>query len=472
MNLSDHVSVSLRERICKAFLGYEYPALVAILTLVGYMTGLELYLSVFNMLLLSVGIIACGSLLPIIPTVSMFLFGISMQNSPESHVGSDYYLRIETLLAYAIAFLIVIVAAVYVLRKNGTISRETLRGIPFPAAAIILSAAFLLNGALTEEWGIENTVYGVILIGLYFLYFYFMYLAVKREHGEHVVSYLIFTTAMTALVLVVETFHLYLTREGLFVDGSIVKEEILYGWGMWTMAGQFIAMTIPLCFLGVMRGKFVPFYFTVATLALAAAIMTLSRNSLLIATLAYALSAIGCCFFGKSKRLFRILVPTGAVLIVILAIIFRERIFTVLSDYFNRGFSDNGRFELWEHGINSFISSPIFGKGFFGIQRELPQGCTEGFSFYPRMMHNTPIQLLGSMGIVGFIAYGYYRVMTALPFLRRPSLEKTMLGATLLVIIVGSLIDNFLFLYKHMLFYPIVLAATFKLWDEEKDTLK
>ena len=85
------------------------------------------------------------------------------------------------------------------------------------------------------------------------------------------------------------------------------------------------------------------------------------------------------------------------------------------------------------------------------------------------MMHNTPIQLLGSMGIFGFLAYGYYRFETLRPFIKRPTLDKCMLGATLLVIIVGSLIDNFLFLSKHLLFYPIVLAVAFKLAESEGD---
>ena len=83
------------------------------------------------------------------------------------------------------------------------------------------------------------------------------------------------------------------------------------------------------------------------------------------------------------------------------------------------------------------------------------------------MLHNTILQLLASSGIVGLVGYGVYRAASLVPFIRKPSLEKTMLGLSILIVLVGSLADNFVFYIPHMLYYPIALALAFKIYDDE-----
>lgn len=448
------------------FLSYKYPLTVAAITLAGYILGIEFYLNFINMLLLAVGIIMTRSALPIVPVLTMYLFSISPKNSPESHFGSDFYNDAWVICTVAVLFLACVTLSIFVIWKNGALSSFSLSELPIFGGALLLSSAFLLGGAFSGEWEIENLLYASMLIAVYFVVFYFFHFGFKAENKDTVLKYLVYTGAAMALVLTVETLHLYITSEDIIKNGEIVKEEVLFGWGMWTMAGQFLAVTIPLCFLGVMRERRWWIYFTLASLALISVIFTLSRNALLIGGAVYLASAILCCFFGKHKWAFRIAALCAFLTLCLIFIIFRREILTALSDYIERGFSNNGRFALWKHGIVEFFDSPLFGKGFFGLQRELADGTPEGFSFYPRMMHNTVIQLLGSCGIFGFFAYTVYRISTLLPFFKKPNIEKTMLLFTLAVVILGSLIDNFLFLPKHMLLYPIVLAAAFKIAKE------
>lgn len=445
------------------FLGTGYPLFVGVLTLVGYVTGAEMYLNAVNMLLLSLGVLITRSALPLIPAFSMYIFQISTVNSPEEHVGSLYYHSPVVIGVMIGGILLVLITLVYIIAQKGGFSKQNLLSLPLLTPSFLLASAFLTNGAFCPEQSFADVLYGAIIAAEYFLIFYAFFIGLRGESAERLIDYTVFSAAVMALLLSAETLHLYLTREGLFKGGEIVKEQILYGWGMWTMAGQHLAVTIPLCFLGVMRRYKTAFCLTAATLAMISTVMTLSRNALLVGGAAFVLCIGAACFIGKSKRLLRRILPFGIGTLLLILIAFGGRIFTLLQDYLRRGLSDNGRFELWAHGIESFLTYPLFGKGFFGIQRELSHGCAEGFSFYPRMMHNTVVQLLGSMGITGLFAYGYYRYKTLFAFIRRPTLEKTMLGATLLVMIAASMIDNFLFLPKHLIFYSIVLAVAFAL---------
>ena len=451
---------------CNFFLSHKYPLTVAFITVLGYSFGLEFYLNLLNMLLLAFGILKTRSALPLLPVVSLYLFSISPKNSPESHFGSDFYNNAAVVSVIAVMFLACIILSLLVMRDGGVFSSLSLSDFPLLKSSLWLSGAFLFGGLLSGEWEAENLLYGGLLIAAYFGIFYFFHLAFKNENGHTVIRYLIYTAAAMAVVLILESLHLYLTNENIIKNGEIVKEQVLYGWGMWTMAGQFLAVTIPLCFLGVMKQKHWWIYFTVASLALLCIVFTLSRNALLVGGAIYILCVAFCLFFARQKRAFRIAVLCVFSIALLIFFIFSEEILTALSDYIERGFSNNGRFKLWEHGIKAFLEEPLLGKGFFGLQRDAQGGTPEGFTFYPRMMHNTQIQLLGASGIFGFLAYTVYRIGTLLPFFKKPSIEKTMLLFTLAVVILGSLIDNFLFLPKHLIFYSITLCALFKIAKE------
>lgn len=442
------------------FLGASYPLLVAVITVAGYISGLEFYLNILSMLILYYGILATSSVLPLAPVITMYAFSISPRNSPEPHFASDYYHSPARIFIMALTLVIAIILALFVTAERGGF--QSARPLPLARSVILLPLALLLGGSLSGEWEIENAIYALIIVALYFGIFYLFFFGFLGEEREKVVSYLIHTATAMALVLIIQTAHLYLTSDSLIVGGKIVKDEVLYGWGMWTMAGQFLAITIPPCFLGVMKMKRWWIYFIIATLALLSIVFTLSRNALLVGGAVYFISLLLSCFYSKHKKVLGISSLLLFLTLLLSLIIFSKEILTALSDYIERGFSNNGRFALWEHGIKKFLDSPLFGKGIFGLQREIDGGTPEGFTLYPRMMHNTVIQILGSLGIFGLFAYSVYRTESLVPFFKNPSVEKTLLLLTLLVLIIASLIDNFIFLPKHLIFYSITLAAAFR----------
>ena len=214
-----------------------------------------------------------------------------------------------------------------------------------------------------------------------------------------------------------------------------------------------------------MRGKGWFLYFTFATLSYIFAVLSMSRNAFLFSTLAYFLCMVISCLRAENKKFFRIFFLMGVILVSLFGIMFFEEIRLIFSDYFSRGFSDSGRFALWRLAIETFSMSPLFGSGFYGFFTD----AVFEYSSFPRMAHNTVFQLLSSMGIFGIISYGWYRIETLKVIIKRPSLPKTMLGISMLVFLLGSLLDNFVFNIHPALYYTFALAIACRI-DLEKET--
>ncbi len=447
-------------------MGPIYPAAVCALVVLGYITALEFYFNAVILLTLSVGLLVCRSVRPLIIVLLTYIYQLSIDHCPSIPSYSDYYFTGARFVIVVLMFVLVAAAAVVFFIKNRILGAQTLRRLPLLLPSAVLGAAFLLNGAFGGAWSGASFVYGLMQLVGFFLVFYLFYLGLKNEDGGELLDYFVYISALVAAVLVIETVYVYISG-GVIVDGSAVKDNILYGWGIWNTAGQGLTVTIPVLFCGVMRSRRPWFYFSVATAALIATAMTLSRSSLIFALLGYLAGCIICCFFGERRRVFRVLVPAGAVAVLGGAVLLREKIFTVLSDLLERGLSDNGRYELWSYALDSFLEAPVFGKGFFGL-------VTDSFvtaDFLPPMIHNTPLQLLAAMGAVGLLAYIYYRIETVRLFLCRPSLGKTMIGISLLTLLGQSLLDNFIFYIHPMFYYSVALAVVCR-QESENDLSK
>ena len=279
-------------------------------------------------------------------------------------------------------------------------------------------------------------------------------------------------SALLSLLISLELLWLYLTDSALIAGGKIIKERIVFGWGIWNTAGSILASTIPLFFLGAVRsGKM--FYLLGATVAYVSAILTLSRNALILSTVIYFLCLFIAIVRGNIKRQARAFACTIAIAATSALAKYSRPILSLLGDYIDRGLSDNGRLALWRAGILDFLSAPLFGRGFFGTSAP-----PDFASSLPGMLHSTPIQLLASSGIFGTLSYLFYRAET-LAIALRPTPdapaphERFLLSLPLISILLGSLIDNFVF-YPHQMLLPSLALAIICLanaQNKNKDTI-
>ena len=440
----------------RAFLmSNAYPPLVCVLVLFGNLTSLDYYVNFLVVGLLLLSLIICDSVKPVIIIALTFIYQISIPHAPSYPTYSDFFFSgwrkpVSIVIISLIAF-----GLIYFFVKNRIYANLTPKKTPFLFSLTAFSVALMLNGAFSPDWTYKNLIFAFLNTLVYFFLFLIFYHGLSgSEKTQDLVKYFAYISLLIALVIICEMAHLFITEERIFVDGAIDKERVALGWGIWNLIGTSLSVLIPVLFLGVMNNRYPWLYFAVATLTYVFAVLSMSRNALVFSTLAYGASVLICCFAGKYKKVFRIITLLGIGALILFGIVFFGKIKMILGDYFERGFSDNGRYALWQLAVDTFKKSPVFGNGFYGFFTD----AVFEFGAVPRMAHNTVLQILSSMGIFGIIAYFWYRVETALPFFRRPTLVKTMLGISILVFLFGSLLDNFVFNIHPPLYYLVALA--------------
>lgn len=440
------------------FNGKWYVATVCAMVLLGHLAALDFYTIILGALLFTVALLTCDTARPAIPFVLTFVYQLSVKNSPGFPSFSSYFFR-GWRIALIVVFGVILLAGLvcFVLRTR-MFSHLRFKDAYLLIPLLVLSAGFVLNGAFSPEWSASSLLFGVLQAVAYTMLYLFFLCGLRGEDTDELTDYFITVSAFSAVLLILQVAGVYLTSDSIIADGSVVKESIVFGWGIWNTAGVCLAVLIPMCFLGAYRAKKPYAYLALAAITFGAAVLTLSRNALLFGGIAFAVCIIICCFGRKNRRVFVCVTVAGVLLVIGGLFLFRERIAVILSDFLERGFSDNGRYVLWETGINNFLSSPIFGVGFFAFVSD----TFETVTFMPDMAHQTIVQLLSCMGIVGLASYGFYRFKTLTLFLKRPSVEKLLLLCSVLVLLFESLLDNFVFYFLPLFHYTLSLVIAEK----------
>lgn len=453
------------------FEGKLYPFTVALAVLLGHITALELYFGIAVLLAASLALVVCDTIKPFLPTLLTFVYFVNLKHTPGVPNWSDYYTRLYVLIPVICCFIILAAAAGFFVVKN-IVPVFKFKTAPLFTPLVILSAAFLLNGAFSSGWKFASLVFGFAEVAVFFLLFYLLYYGIKNEDPIKLFDYVTYLSLLIAMVLVGEVVFLFLTNDRLISEaGSIVKEEVLFGWAACNPMGFSLAVIIPLLMRGAMTSKYSLVYLGAAIVTWVSMVLTMSRNALIFGTLGLGISFLIGAFFGPRKRrtLFRIVLAVGAAAALFGTLILWNKISAVLADFLSRGFSDNGRFTLWKNSFDNFLKSPIFGRGFFDWGE---MDVYESATFVPTMSHNTFFQLISSMGIFGTLAYGYYRVKTVAPFIKKFSFDKAMLLLPILVTLGASLLDNFIFYFYTAFLYILLLAIAFRMREREEGSEK
>ncbi len=450
-------SLSL-ENIRAFYMGNIYPVLICFIVALGSISGLEFYFNILHTAL------ACGafwiskSIRPLMISFLTYVMQVSVKNSPFFPSYSDYYFsgwRLVFVIAIACAIVISLVAFVV---KNRVYSKVSFNNTPCLLSLLLLSSAFLTNGLFSGQWKLGNIIFAFANIAVYLLIFLLFYHGFSEdERAEGISKYFAYISMLVSFVISAEIVAHFITADNVFIDGSINKVAMALGWGIWNLVGVSLSVLIPVIFYGMHVNKYPWLYFAAATLTYVMALLTMSRNALVFASLSYAVCVIISCFKGKNKCVFRIITVVGVALVIVLGVLAWDKIQELLRDYFERGFSDNGRYALWRAAFDNFLNAPIFGMGFYGFNVE-----TDVFGPLAKQAHNTVLQLLSATGIVGFSAYAYYRFSAVKPIFKKPTFTKSMMAISIAVLLFGSLLDNFIFNIYPMFHYTMSLVIIHK----------
>ncbi len=430
-----------------------YPIFIAVLVLAGHVFSIELLTSIILLISVGLGLMLCYDLKFLISPLVMFIFTFSQK----SVASGKYYSRpyIIAMIAVGVALVILFVFH-FVYYRRELDFKAFLKSKLFIGIAA-LCASFLLNGILNfENYKLGNIIYALIITASLGLVFFVFQINLKSDGKTK--EYLFFVLYLTSIVLTLELFLSYIYQVE-FNNGEIVKESLLVGWGMWNNIGGMLAFLLPVHFYFATTAKrfSYAFYFT-GIISYGAIVLTLSRSSLLFGSAIIAICAICSCFIGNNKKTNRIISLCVLAFGFVCVIALWDKIANILGDYLSRGFDDNGRFDIYKHGLQGFLSHPIFGGGFVNDYKL----DYEFIKFLPFRYHNTIIQLMAGCGIVGLISYLYHRYTTVMLLVKKRSVFSLFSGLCIASLLLCSLLDNHFFNIYPLFIYSIILVVNEK----------
>ena len=440
----------LKTNLLSFFNGYFYPLFVAFLVFIGHTFSLEIIALCIIFASAIVSMLICDDLRATISLFLMTLFTFSFKTYKSGWLASASFAVFASILLLS---LIAGVVIHLVLKKKKQQLLTALKS-PLLLGIAILSLSFLLNGFFNfSEYLAINAIFAILLT--VFLAVVYIIFSAGLNKNRDTIDYLMYTLYIVSILLILQMLVLLIRDASYFPDGSIDKNTLILGWGMWNNIGGMLTMLLPVHFyLSATKKHGFIFYFT-AVLTYITIVFTLSRSSLLFATIISVLCVVIICIKGQNVRINRIITAALAVVALFGVILLWDKLSSLLSSYINQGFSDNGRFEMYKHGLNNFLSHPIFGGGF--------GSCIEdnfGHGIEPNRYHNTIIELLATCGIVGFGAYVFHRYQTVkLYWARKKSLKCTFLFISILALLLTSLLDNHFFNLYPTMYYVIMLCV-------------
>ncbi len=463
------------ESIKRFYASGYYPAIVALLAVLSFCTQCDILFVSIALLLTAAGLLVASDLKPLMPMMLYFCFFICLSHSPSEQAtmnpaypengGSRYYLRPEAWIPLLVFGLILVAAYAVNAKRTGHLYRVFTKRTGLLLWSLPLAITLLCNGIGSPIYTPKNLLIGFLTafcwIFLYLLYYH----GLEKSHETFL--FFLKCCAFAAAALILQLLYVYLTyREQIFLPDKLNIVPLRFGWGIKNNFGGMMALLLPSCFYLAAKEKRGWLYYLLGVLSYAAIVMSFSRSALLVGTCLFLLCLVTMCCVGhhkKSSSVFLFLVLVGGALFLYFSL---RNGGSVLAHYINKAFDDSARFELWKSGFEQFREQPFFGIGVYGIRFDSWSGIG-----MPGYLHNTPLQLLASGGLLCFLAYFLYRARTVHLFLKKMTLERLFLGLMLAALLGTSLLDNHMFNIYPAFYYAIILALAEHDYEEKTHTL-
>ena len=450
-----------------------YPILFGIICVVSSLSTVELYIPLIW--LLAAGVIFSAlftdDLKVFFVPFLMIYYAIGMDNE-ESFVltNGDVFARFDTrgLVHFAICGTVLFAFFLWKFISLGAVKKIIEKRGSFFAGIICLDVAFLLNGAFSATWVPINIFYGFLNAAV-LTAVYFIFLGIFRT-SKNAIPYLCKTMIcfgfMVLLQIFIECIKLYEVDKFFYRDalGAIIgvaRHNIILSWGISTIIGAAIVTVIPAVFYFARNAKFGILFYIMGFAFWAMTFVTNTRSAMLCGFVVLFACIFICCKSGvnkKNSRVFMAVISCFAFICggALIALIDVSALIEEFVSFFRLDAGSSGRVGLWKNGLIDFVNFPIFGSGF-------DHGGTAGgivySNVYSNMYHNIIIEMLGSMGLVGIVAFLIHIYEIIRTFLCRISGNKSLLLLTPILILAMSLFDNFFFYPNFQIIYAAFLAA-------------
>lgn len=305
---------------------------------------------------------------------------------------------------------LVLAIAVFVVRnvKNKIARKKFVMGKMF-FPQICVSIALLLGGAgIVEKSNYLDALPICIALGIGVLFVYLLYCNfAKTENNIDVYAYFAKVLMFIGVAVGIELVAL-IVRTGVSPSGWSAYGGWNTGWGNRNNVATFLLICAPMGIYLSTKRRFPIVYILISMFEYACLIMTLSRGGILFG----AIAGIFALFFSivKANDRKKQIISWAVVVVaagVVLAI-FKDLTAGVVESILNRvnveGDYTSGRFDLYREAWKLFKQYPIVGGGMGHVGTNAGMKNDMGLYWF----HSTLFQILGCMGLVGVLAYGYY----------------------------------------------------------------
>jgi len=284
--------------------------------------------------------------------------------------------------------------------------------------ALIGAAAACTLGGLgfisSKEYFAGVSLYHMGALGVGMLVAYlFLSMAVKEDTSGQLPVFVANVMVMIGLFAAFMVFHHYVANLPQVLEH---KQILAFQWR--NNASTYLMLALPFPFYKAFRK---PPCLIAALLMYLAILLTGSRGGMLFGTVELAMCVLFVLLADKRRRLFYLLLAGAltALLIAALPLLFGF-FWPVMQRFLEGAFAGEQevRMGLYQRAVQDFLSHPVLGTGLgYMGNRDVHPSKEFALCWY----HCAPLQIIGSMGIMGALAYAYYYFVRLKIFLRRRS---------------------------------------------------
>ncbi len=350
------------------------------------------------------------------------------------------------LICIGIAFLSLVAYTLKIL----ILERKTIKKGKMYLGIAISSVAFLLGGVI----GRFNIITTLTVFAFCVLSFVCYFLS--RNRTQNLSKYLGYLFIVGAIFLTIVICIGRLSLVGTIFIGKPEGELFFFSAQPLNTASVFIMLGIVGCYCLGCGKKFDYLYFLLSLVLLFAVVLTCCRTIMLISALAVATIAVLFVIYSPKRLNFLWVFLTILAVCGIVLIFFFDFILSTVNMVFEKINSGlNGRGELWPWCWNAFLEYPVFGYGFIADE---PIPSLRDFT-NTVLAHNTVLQWLTSLGIVGTVLMLYFYFAKYTAVFKRFTPVKIFALLAILVVELSGMLDQAASMDIFTYIVPIVLVS-------------
>ncbi|MCH5163188.1 MAG: O-antigen ligase family protein [Clostridiales bacterium] len=419
-----------------------YSAVIAAICILCHTLDIPVVGAFLLTLTLVPALIFCKNSFVLVPFLFMCSFVISEDTMPQS----GYYGSAGKLVPLCLMLAVLAAALVFNLVYYGK-WKKIFKRAHLTVSLALCSGVLIVGGLFSPTFTLGGI--GLALgIGVTMFFPYAFLINCGEYEGRKTIEYIAWATVAAAIVIGAAVFEQYAVH-GFKIGNK--RADLQFGYAISNTAAAIVVLAIPLTFYFVYKYKYGFLFLLLVALELFIIVATYSRATLVVAVPGTAIVAVWLCFKKKSGRLaYWIACGVAAVGVIALAVLFRNRIWSIVSAVFDGNISSSGRVTIWKEGFIAWKDSPFLGVGLQFLQL----GGRRYYSF-----HCTPLTYLYCAGLVGLVAYGYHRYKTVrLTFAAKLTAERVFVALSVLAMVFNALLDIAMTLPPNLLYYSTLLA--------------